>query len=118
MLLRELRIKALELKIKGRSKMKKAELIEAIKAKQWQIDRIEQDTAFKEAQKKDLEKQTSKQKLKELKDEKLNLKKETIQLRQTTLKGKERLVIGEKISKIRDRLRKIHSEMADLRVSV
>jgi len=113
MLLRELRIKARELKIKGRSKMKKAELIKAIKAKQWTKDREEQDTAFKETQKKDLEKQ----KLKELKEEKLNLKKETNQLRQTTLKGKDRLEIGEKISKIRDRLRKIHSEMADFRVN-
>ncbi len=115
MSLRELRIKARELKIKGRSKMKKAQLIGAIKTKQWTKDREEQDSAFLKAQEKDIHKQTHKQICKqickELEDEKLSLKNKMSVLRQTTLKGKERLAIGDEIAKIRDRLRKIHFDI-------
>ena len=108
MLLRELRIKARELKIKGRSKMNKTQLIEAINAKQWTKDREEQDSAFLKAQEKDLRKQTRK----ELEDEKLGLKNKMSVLRQTTLKGKERVEIGDEIAKIRDKLRAIHFDIS------
>ena len=104
MLLRELRIKARELKIKGRSKMNKAQLIKAVNAKQWTTDRQEQDSAFLKAQEKDLRKET----LEELEDKKHRLKNKMSILRQTTLKGKERLAIGDEIAEIRDKLRALY----------
>ena len=118
MLLRELRIKARELKIKGRSKMNKAQLIDAIKAKQWTNDREEQDNAFLTAQEQDLRKETRKETRKEirkeLEDEEIDLKNKMSILRKTTLKGKERIAIGDEIVKIRDKLREIHLEIDNL----
>ena len=107
MLLRELRLKARELKIKGRSKMNKAQLIKAVNAKQWTNDREEQNSAFLKAQEKDLRKETRK----ELEDKKRCLKNKMSILRQTTLKGKERIAIGDEIAKIRDKLRALHLEI-------